>query len=319
MFHQPIVLDPEDAEKTLPRPPDCGRSVYRRKRSYGSQPVNITNFPWMVALQYYGEYISNIYQKSKSIFFLDNFTYKIECGGALINSRYVITAAHCIDNKLTNVLLGTTNVNQIQQSVKVAQTKIHSKFDASYMSIFGLQHDIGLIRLDREVKFSRSIFPICLPFQVKDYSPPTKNTTFILSGWGEKETIPKNNILSMVELPLFDFEECKQIFSVYSSFFNTKVLCAGGEIGKDSCLGDSGSPLVRKIGDTWIMEGIVSGAIDLRCGSLNPGVYAYVMKYERWIKQNIYLSLPSGNGQKMSSINNFLILFIVICVFLNFT
>ncbi|KAL5275530.1 CLIPB15 family protein [Megaselia abdita] len=226
--------------------------------------------------------------------YLEKSKYTIQCGGALINSRYVITAAHCIDDKLKYVLLGTTNVKDISSYIKIENTKVHSKFDKDVTAPFALQYDIGLIRLSKQVAFSKNIQPICLPFQIENYSPPTANTTFLLSGWGDKEVILDNNILSMVELPYFEFEECREIFSMYMTYFNDKVFCAGGIVGKDACLGDSGSPLVRKIDDIWIMDGVVSGAIDNRCGTQNPGVYANVVKFERWITENIYYSLESG-------------------------
>lgn len=235
----------------------------------------------------------------------------------MINSRYVITAAHCIDDKLEKVVLGSTNYDQIAESAEIEKTLIHSKFDKDSTSHYLLQYDVGLIRLAKNVEFTKSIYPICLPFQVDSYTPPTMNTTFLLSGWGEKEIIPRNNILSMVELPYFDFDECKDIFSISGSFFNNKVLCAGGGIGKDGCFGDSGSPLIRKINDVWIIEGIVSGGIDNRCGTLNPGVYANVVKYERWIKDNIYHELKSGRSKL--TVSPYITIFVGFSViFLNF-
>lgn len=233
--------------------------------------------------------------------------YKVQCGGGLINNRYVITAAHCIDDKLKNVLLGTSDVKEISKSVAIERTKIHPKFDKVISTKFGLQYDIGLIRLSKKIEFSNSVHPICLPFQIKNYSPPTIKTTFLLSGWGEKEVIPSNHILSLVELPYFDFEECRKIFSMYNYYFNNKVICAGGKLGEDGCFGDSGSPLIRKVDGVWIMDGIVSGGIEIRCGTLNPGVYANVLKYERWIKDNIYYNLESGQKGK-TAFNKVLIL-----------
>lgn len=193
--------------------------------------------------------------------------------------------------------------------MKVEKSKVHPKYYPGSDSLYDFQYDIGLVQLSTEIQFSKNIHPICLPFQTENYSPPTVSTTFILGGWGEKEVISENNILSMVELPYFDFEECSKIFSMFNSHFNNKVLCAGGETGKDACFGDSGSPLVRKIGDTWIMDGVVSGGIDYRCGTLNPGVYANVIKYERWIKDNVYYNLESGQKGINALINITKILF----------
>lgn len=66
-------------------------------------------------------------------------------------------------------------------------------------------------------------------------------------------------------------------------------LCAGGELGKDSCKGDSGGPLMAKDPDTgnWITSGIVSiGPND--CGKFGvPGVYTSVKEYMCWITETV--------------------------------
>lgn len=70
-------------EQQLPKPPDCGTVQHLTKRLYGGSPINITNIPWMVALEFRD----------------DGNSTTIECGGSLINNRYVVTAAHCIEDE----------------------------------------------------------------------------------------------------------------------------------------------------------------------------------------------------------------------------
>ena len=73
--------------------------------------------------------------------------------------------------------------------------------------------------------------------------------------------------------------------------------CAGGEIGKDSCRGDSGGGVfMRKGGQKaqvkgknippWYLVGIVSfGSRD--CGNGSAGIYTRVSEYIDWIKRNM--------------------------------
>lgn len=205
----------------------------------------------------------------------------------MINKRYVLTAAHCVNKDLTSVLLGTTDVTLPGKRLQVMATKTHESFTTDYERKFALPFEIAILRLTEDVDFTRFIQPICLPFQVNNYEYPNENTTYIVAGWGEREFITSNNILSKTEIRFHNYTECKNIYSAHKKYFNEKVICAGGEIGKDSCYGDSGGPLIRKLDNTWVLDGIVSDGIGGSCGTLNPGVYTNVIKFEKWIKKNI--------------------------------
>merc|ERR1711902_168306 len=62
-------------------------------------------------------------------------------------------------------------------------------------------------------------------------------------------------------------------------------VCAGGEVGKDACTGDGGSPLVCQAqSGRWTVVGLVSWGIG--CASDLPGVYVKVSHYRDWINAN---------------------------------
>ena len=68
-------------------------------------------------------------------------------------------------------------------------------------------------------------------------------------------------------------------------------ICAGAELGKDSCRGDSGGGLFIQKNEkeketAWYLIGIVSfGAKE--CGNGHAGVYTRVSSFITWIQQNI--------------------------------
>ena len=68
-------------------------------------------------------------------------------------------------------------------------------------------------------------------------------------------------------------------------------MCVGGEIGKDSCGGDSGGPLMKvEVLDgppKYYLIGIVSFGAK-HCGeSTTPAVYSRVSSYITWILDNV--------------------------------
>jgi secreted trypsin-like serine protease len=74
-----------------------------------------------------------------------------------------------------------------------------------------------------------------------------------------------------------------------------KEVCAGGEVGKGSCRGDSGGGMFLresehgvggKAESPWFLLGVVSYG-GQACGMGTPDVYTRVSKYVEWIKQQI--------------------------------
>lgn len=60
---------------------ECGKEI-SENRIYGGTIADITDFPWMALLLY--EYSGE---------------FKTVCAGTLINERYILTAAHCLERK----------------------------------------------------------------------------------------------------------------------------------------------------------------------------------------------------------------------------
>lgn len=84
-------------------------------------------------------------------------------------------------------------------------------------------------------------------------------------------------------------EQCRRIYAGRTDIQERQV-CAGGELARDSCPGDSGSPLMfynREAGK-WVAAGVVSFGL-AKCGTAGwPGVYTRVDRYLEWIRRNMY-------------------------------
>lgn len=144
------------------------------------------------------------------------------------------------------------------------------------------------------MKIGDNVNTICLPPQNYQHRPTRCFTT----GWGKDKFGQKGQyhvILKKVDIPFVPRDICQEnlrktrlgrFFELHSSF-----MCAGGEIGKDACNGDGGSPLVCPLEkEKWryYHAGIVAWGIG--CGDRNvPGVYVDVAKFRDWIDEQMKL------------------------------
>lgn len=234
------------------------------KRIVGGADANPTEWTWMAALLR-----------------TDNGEYY--CGGALISSRYVVTAAHCtIGFQATNITirLGAYNMKEPTQEVKdilVSRIRRHPDFQRStYMN------DIAVLRLKQAARFTEHIRPICLPVRPGDTFFGKKATVI---GWGTRAFGgPYSDILQQVNLTVWNNTQCKEKFVQH---ITDVFLCAGPRRERgDACQGDSGGPLmVQSKTKQWTLVGVVSWGI--RCGEPGiPGIYTRVSKFLDYIYEH---------------------------------
>ncbi|KAJ8673115.1 hypothetical protein QAD02_004377 [Eretmocerus hayati] len=151
-------------------------------------------------------------------------------------------------------------------------------------------NDIALIRVRKRIKFTSFIRPICLlrgNLLKRDFADQAS----LVAGWGicDMNTGQSSKVLLEVELPILSQHVCQAIWGR----LNSGQMCAGGTIGKDSCNGDSGGPLMRdeqvELDRHWgtHLLGLVSyGPRD--CGARKiPGIYTRVAHYTLWILENM--------------------------------
>ncbi|XP_045107537.1 serine protease nudel-like [Portunus trituberculatus] len=197
------------------------------------------------------------------------------CGGTIVTSSAILTAAHCIDEgpasyyEIQAGMLRRNSWSPFEQSRKVSQILPHPSYT-------GLSNDVALFLLEAPLHLNRWVRPVCL----SEALYPKMDQICTVAGWGtlqEGGDTPKK--LQELDLPVLS--TC--LADTHLS--DEQVLCAGYPEGKmDACQGDSGGPLMcgNEENGTWEQVGVVSfGEGCARAG--NAGVYARVTYFSTWI------------------------------------
>ena len=198
------------------------------------------------------------------------------CGGTILDSQTILTAAHCQVMPSDYVMVG--HVNRLEgQNIQVSEV-INGDWNQ-----YTMNEDIAIVKLATPLNMDDDVQGVCLPSP--DFNPPAGSICYV-SGWGtlQESGGPLPAELQYVDVPVVSQSSCN---IAYDNFITSNMICAGfDEGGKDSCQGDSGGPFVCMENDVPVITGIVSFGIG--CAQADyPGVYTRVSPYVNWIKSNM--------------------------------
>ena len=253
-----------------------------KTRVINGAPISINTTPYQVALVRSSE-SKNLYQGQF-------------CGGSIIATSWILTAAHCVETLAAADILAVSGIQTLPDgpaprgttASAVKSIIIHPLWDLDGFRL----HDVALLELTRPLRFGPTVQPINLA----DSTPTSGNA--LVSGWGVMADGSTPRALQGGQTPITACPEDYYTFDdgdggTFAYLDGDTLVCAGSNNTTDTsrvdaCYGDSGGPLVRNNK----LIGVVSFGPD--CPPAGIGAYANVNYFSDWIMCHAAIPSPFG-------------------------
>jgi len=275
---------------------DCRAGTAARTKVVGGEAAHLKNWPGLAVLRVNAS-------AAKQALYL--------CGGAAINDRWVVTAAHCLEgvgagskasfvdargrsrDGVLEVVLGVDDLDLVSDKHIFEVERVIVK--EGYQNAAKTGNDLALIRLKRPY-----VGPVVrLSVSAKTDPPTPPGAQVRVAGFGSLqfrapvlsyrradglEYAAGSRRLLETAIPTVATDTCAKRYP--NDRIGAEQICAGlEEGGKDSCQGDSGGPLVAYDRQGCPFQiGIVSWGIGC-AGKKDYGVYTRLSQHAAWIAE----------------------------------
>ncbi|XP_060054513.1 mannan-binding lectin serine protease 1 isoform X3 [Erinaceus europaeus] len=200
--------------------PVCGLPRISRKlmaRIFNGRPVQKGSAPWIAMLSH-----------------LNGRPF---CGGSLLGSKWVITAAHCLHQSLdpeaptlhNSDLLSASEFKVImgkhwrirsddnEQHLLVKHIFLHPLYDPRTF-----ENDVALVELLDSPELNDFVMPVCLPEGASE-----QGSMVIVSGWGKQFLQRFPETLMEIEIPIVEHGVCQEAYASLKRKVTRDMICAG--------------------------------------------------------------------------------------------
>ncbi|XP_055853322.1 serine protease gd-like [Episyrphus balteatus] len=293
----PLDIDPRLIEPTSTLPPVkpidtatfeyinsiCGRenlNIDMKKLNVKGQIVSKARFPWIVA-----------------VFKRKDDDLKFQCGGSLISTRTVVSAAHCFYAGLEPirpedilVSMGRHNLTDWLDAFNIDVERIIEHPDYR-PTLQNFDADLAIVRLKERVTFTTSVRPICMWQGVID-ARELEGVSGAIVGWGSDGIRNTTIVPTLVNATIVSELTCIRSNDQFISATSNRTLCAGNLDGSGPCLGDSGNGLMIRNRNKWMLRGTVSATIGSPtrpCILDQYAIFSDIAMFIEWIQSNMLL------------------------------
>ncbi|OWR46654.1 seminal fluid protein CSSFP037 [Danaus plexippus plexippus] len=209
-----------------------------------------------------------------------NYGWSFTCGAAVISTRFVLTAAHCVrayerEPEGIRVIVGSSMRNSGGTALDVLKVIPHHSY-----SPLTLINDIAMIKTKTSMNFGVSLKAVDIP--TPDFHLPD-GSNVLVSGYGLMNYggLPSSS-LRAAYVNVVSQGLCRIAYRDIIVITDGMLCACADNPPRDACQGDSGGPLVY--------ENTIVGIVSFGEGCANrtyPGVYTRVSEYYAWINENL--------------------------------
>lgn len=204
----------------------CGVADYNKPTSggliRGGSNVMRGQFPWMAAY-----------------FYTERYSTGFICGGSLISSSLVVTAAHCIEGiekesvkrkaELSTFYIGKNNLESLISETdyvlgQASELHVHPSWKKGSNNY---DNDIAIAVLIQSVVFNKFVKPLCIWRETNSYEDLI-NKQGKVAGWGKNDESAISSVTAkFVSIPVVSNEKCLKSNAIIQTLLGDNAFCGG--------------------------------------------------------------------------------------------